>query len=242
MNEELSSFAYISSHDLQEPLRKIQTFSDRILEVEYHNLSEKGKDYFQRMRQGASRMQQLIKDILAYSRTTTSEKKLEYADLNELLAHAKVELEVLIMDKKALIESSGLPALRVIPFQIQQLFNNLLNNALKFSKENVRPHIVIGAEMVDGHSLELPLTGDHKLWHLTFKDNGIGFETIYAKKIFEVFQRLHARNEYGGTGIGLAICKKIVENHNGLIFAESVPGEGATFHIYLPDVAQVTPA
>lgn len=236
MNEELSSFAYISSHDLQEPLRKIQTFSDRILEIEYDNLSEKGKDYFQRMQHGASRMQQLIKDILAYSRTTTSEKKLEHTDLNELLGQAKVELEVLILEKKAVIENFGLPALKVISFQIQQLFNNLLNNALKFSKENVPPRVEIRAEIVEGHRINLPLASDQKFWHITFKDNGIGFEVIYAKKIFEVFQRLHGRNEYSGTGIGLAICKRIVENHNGLIIAESAPGEGATFHIYLPDI------
>ncbi|MGC1244109.1 MAG: PAS domain S-box protein [Chryseosolibacter sp.] len=236
MNEELSSFAYISSHDLQEPLRKIQTFSDRVLEIEYNNLSEKGKDYFQRMQRGAARMQKLIRDILAYSRTTTSEKKLEYTDLNDLLAQSKVELEVLIMEKKAIIESSRLPELKVIPFQMQQLFNNLLNNALKFSKEDVPPRIVISAEMVEGEALEHSNPAYPAYWHITFKDNGIGFESIYSKKIFEVFQRLHARNEYGGTGIGLAICKKIVENHNGVITAESSPDEGATFHIYLPVV------
>jgi signal transduction histidine kinase len=142
----------------------------------------------------------------------------------------------LIMDKKAVIESSRLPALNVIPFQIQQLFSNLLNNALKFSNENAPPHVVIRAEMVDGNGLESPLARDHQFWHITFEDNGIGFEAAYTKKIFEVFQRLHARNEYGGTGIGLAICKKIVANHDGVIFAESAPGEGSVFHIYLPQV------
>ena len=236
-NEELSSFAYISSHDLQEPLRKIQTFSDRIMELEYQNLSEKGKDYFKRMQAGAQRMQKLIRDILAYSRTTTSEKKLELTDLNELLAQSKGELDVMIMEKKAMIESDRLPVLNVIPFQVQQLFNNLLNNALKFSKSNEPPHIVIHAEIVDAKAVPQPYPNHAKKYcHISMKDNGIGFEPIYEKKIFEVFQRLHARNEYGGTGIGLAICKKIVENHNGVLTAEGQPNEGATFNIYLPVV------
>ena len=235
INEELSSFAYISSHDLQEPLRKIQTFSDRIMEMEYQNLSERGKDYFQRMQRGASRMQKLIRDILTYSRTTTSEKKLEYTDLNDLLAQSKGELEVMITEKKAVIESDKLPGIKVIPFQVQQLFNNLLNNALKFSREGVPPHVVIRAALVGAESLPKPYP-ENQYWHLSFQDNGIGFDPLYKKKIFEVFQRLHARSEYGGTGIGLAICKKIVENHDGLMTAEGIPNEGATFHIYLPVV------
>ena len=233
INEELSSFAYISSHDLQEPLRKIQTFSDRILELEYDNLSEKGRDYFQRMLRGASRMQKLIRDILAYSRTTTSEKIFELTDLNELLAQSKLELEVMITEKKAIVESDVLPSIKVIPFQMQQLFNNLLNNALKFSREGVRPHVVIRSEVVESDSV-LPGGQPRRVCHLTFTDNGIGFEPVYAKKIFEVFQRLHGRSEYGGTGIGLAICKKIAENHHGIIRADSKPNEGATFHVYLP--------
>ncbi|MEX2234599.1 MAG: PAS domain S-box protein [Cyclobacteriaceae bacterium] len=237
-NEELSSFAYISSHDLQEPLRKIQTFSDRILELEYQNLSEKGRDYFKRMQAGALRMQTLIRDILAYSRTTTSEKKLEMTDLNELLAQSMVELEVMILEKKAIIESDRLPAINVIPFQVQQLFNNLLNNALKFSKPEVQPHVVIRTEFVDGQIFKpaFPVPA-RQYCHISIKDNGIGFERIYEKKIFEVFQRLHARAEYGGTGIGLSICKKILENHNGMITAEGVPHGGAIFHVYLPVVS-----
>jgi PAS domain S-box-containing protein len=237
INEELSSFAYISSHDLQEPLRKIQTFCDRIIEMEYQNLSEKGKDYFQRMQAGASRMQKLIRDILAYSRATTADKKLEMTNLNDVLAQSKVELEVLIMEKKAVVESERLPTLNVIPFQVHQLFNNLLNNALKFSKKDVVPHIMIRSEMVDANTVPdaNPLVSK-TYCHLSVSDNGIGFEPEYKNKIFEVFQRLHSRTEYGGTGIGLAICKKIVENHNGFIRAEGVPRQGATFHLYLPVV------
>lgn len=235
INQELSSFAYISSHDLQEPLRKIQTFADRIVETEFENLTEKGKDYFRRMQAGAARMQKLIRDILAYSRTTTTEKIYEEKDLNELLVQSKSELEVRISDKNATIESDRLPTIRVIPFQIQQLFNNLLNNALKFSKRDVPPHVILRSEMILGKDAQhSDLVADQTYCHITFADNGIGFEPEYRNKIFEVFQRLHARSEYMGTGIGLAICKKIVENHNGFIFADGEVDKGATFHIYLP--------
>lgn len=235
INQELSSFAYISSHDLQEPLRKIQTFADRIVETEFENLTAKGKDYFRRIQAGAARMQKLIRDILAYSRTTTTEKIFEEKDLNDLLAQSKIELEVRISEKNAVIESDKLPTISVIPFQIQQLFNNLLNNALKFSKEEVRPHVRLTSKIVTGKNVPHPeAVPDKKYCHLRFFDNGIGFESEYNTKIFEVFQRLHPRSEYAGTGIGLAICKKIVENHNGFIFAEGKLGEGATFHIYLP--------
>ncbi|HEX8037677.1 MAG TPA: PAS domain S-box protein [Chryseosolibacter sp.] len=238
MNEELSSFAYISSHDLQEPLRKIQTFSDRILELEYNNLSDKGKDYFERMQRGAQRMQKLIHDILAYSRTTTSDKRLEETDLNEILKQSKNELEIQISEKNAVIESQPLPTLKVIPFQIQQLFNNLLSNALKFSKADVPPHIVVSSETVNADAVQgIYSPSATRYLHISIADNGIGFEPVYEKKIFEVFQRLHGRAEYGGTGIGLAICKKIVENHHGVLRAESIPNQGATFHIYLPFAA-----
>lgn len=237
INEELASFAYISSHDLQEPLRKIQTFSDRILEMEYNNLSEKGRDYFMRMLGGASRMQKLIRDILTYSRTTMYEKKLEATDLNHLLAHSASELEVMIAEKKATIESDTLPTIRVVPFQLQQLFNNLLSNALKFSKPDVPVHIVIRSETLAAEGLPEPTTTSAAEYcHLSFADNGIGFEPEFERKIFEVFQRLHNRNEFEGTGIGLAICKKIAENHGGFMTADGRPGLGATFHVYLPIV------
>lgn len=235
INEELSSFAYISSHDLQEPLRKIQTFSDRILEVEYNNLSDKGRDYFERMQRGAQRMQKLIHDILAYSRTTTADKKFEPTNLNEILNLSKTELEIQINEKNAVIESMPLPTLNVIPFQIQQLFNNLINNALKFSKPDRQPHIKITSEIAaDPEKIASLNLHPGTYCHISIKDNGIGFDPAFERKIFEVFQRLHGRSEYGGTGIGLAICKKIVENHRGILFAEGVPDQGATFHFYLP--------
>jgi PAS domain S-box-containing protein len=237
MNEELSSFAYISSHDLQEPLRKIQTFSDRIMELEYKNLSEKGKDLLQRMQQGALRMQTLIRDILAYSRTNTADQVFELTDLNTLIDQSKQELEVLILEKSAIIDCDNLPTIKVIPFQIQQMFTNLLSNALKFSKQGVTPRVMIRCELVSAEAVQPSLPGfDTKYYHLSVQDNGIGFEPLYSHKIFEVFQRLHGRSEYGGTGIGLAICKKIAENHSGVIRADAQVNQGATFHIYLPAV------
>ena len=158
-------------------------------------------------------------------------------NLNDVLAQSKVELEVMIIEKKAVIENDRLPTIKVIPFQVQQLFNNLLNNALKFSKKDVSPHIIVRSEMVDGRALPAAYAAAPTVYcHISFRDNGIGFEPEYEKKIFEVFQRLHGRGDYGGTGIGLAICKKIVENHNGFLTAESLPDQGATFHIYLPIV------
>jgi PAS domain S-box-containing protein len=237
MNEELSSFAYISSHDLQEPLRKIQTFSDRIMELEYNNLSEKGRDLLKRMQLGALRMQTLIRDILTYSRTNISDKVFELTDFNDLVSQSRQELEVVISERNATIECENLPNVMVIPFQIQQLFTNLLSNALKFSKANVAPHITISCELVSaGVAQSTVLDPDKQYYHIWVQDNGIGFEPVYASKIFEVFQRLHGRSEYGGTGIGLAICKKIVENHNGAIRAEGQLDQGATFHVYLPVV------
>src|SRR5690606_30654345 len=153
------------------------------------------------MQGGAARMQKLIRDILTYSRTTTAEKALEPTDFNLLLAQAKNELEVMILEKKATIDSDNLPTLNVIPFQMQQLFNNLLNNALKFSRPDVPPHVIICSEKVPASDLpESPSIAVKAYWHIRFEDNGIGFEPEYEKKIFEVFQQLHARTTLGGTG------------------------------------------
>lgn len=235
MNKELQSFAYISSHDLQEPLRKIQTFSDQIIERESENLSESGKDKFRRMQNAAKRMQALINDLLAYSRTNTQEIQLVKSNLNEIIENVQEDLKEELQLKNATLEIDPLGDAYIIPFQFHQLMFNLISNSLKFSKEEVTPVIKIKGKIGTGKKLDNDqLKADVDYCHIIFADNGIGFEQQYSKKIFEVFQRLHGKEVYQGTGIGLAIVKKIVENHHGLITASGEPGKGATFNIYLP--------
>lgn len=237
MNRELSSFAYISSHDLQEPLRKIQTFSSRILEVDEKALSEKGRDYFNRIQVAAQRMRLLIDDLLSYSRANAAERRYEITDLNKIIGDVIGDLENTIDEKKAVIECSPLPTIEVIPFQFHQLLANLLSNSLKFVRQNTTPYILIRASIIPAEKVpDLPKKVSDLYHHITVTDNGIGFNPEYKIKIFDVFQRLHAREEYVGTGIGLAICKKIVENHFGVITAEGKSGSGANFHVYIPTV------
>jgi PAS domain S-box-containing protein len=235
MNQELASFAYVSSHDLQEPLRKIQTFATRIVETEEQALSAKAKDYFGRMQNAALRMQKLIEDLLTYSRTNTSEKKFEEVNLNGLVNEVKADLKEIIDSKHARISVATLPTLPVIKFQFAQLITNIFTNALKFAKADVAPDIKVNYRKVNGDTLHEENVNPKKQYHhLSITDNGIGFEPEHKHKIFEVFQRLHGRSEYSGTGIGLAICKKIVDNHAGIISADSEPEKGATFNIYIP--------
>ena len=236
MNTELKSFAYISSHDLQEPLRKIQTFATRIKEKEQQHLSEAGKDYFRRMEAAAKRMQTLIEDLLAYSRTNNSERNFQKTDLNKIVEQVKTELNEDIIQKHATIETAPLCEAKIIPFQFQQLILNLISNSIKFSKPGQPPHIIIKSKIIDGSNLNVAPLSPHKTYyHLSFSDNGIGFDPQYKDRIFEVFQRLHGKDEFKGTGIGLAIVKKIVENHNGIITANSELNKGATFDIYFPE-------
>jgi len=235
MNYELQAFAYISSHDLQEPLRKIQTFASRILEKENQNLSAYGKDHFKRMQTAASRMQKLIDDLLAYSRTNTAERVFEKTNLNTIIEDVKDDLKEEIQEKGATIESNELGDLNVIPFQFHQLIYNIITNALKYSGNVRSPRIKITGEILNGIQLNNDkLSPLDKYCHISISDNGIGFEQQYSEKIFEVFQRLHGKTEYTGTGIGLAIAKKIVENHNGIITAIGEPDKGAIFEIYIP--------
>ncbi|HYC84767.1 MAG TPA: CheR family methyltransferase [Chryseosolibacter sp.] len=234
-NEQLNSFNYISSHDLQEPLRKIRTFSNLINKEERNNLSVTGKEYLFRMEQTVSRMQQLLDDLLAYSRTRTTEKAFEPADLNLLVDYVKKDFEETIAEKKAVIETINLGKANVITFQFKQLIQNLIGNSLKFAKKDTPPHIRIEGRRVTGAELQdIKLSPKTDYHYLSFTDNGIGFEPKYKDKIFEIFQRLHDREEYPGTGIGLAIVKRIVENHNGFIYANGQPQEGARFDIYIP--------
>ena len=234
-NKELQSFNHVASHDLQEPLRKIQTFISRIEENSFAALPEKNKEYFSRIKSAAHRMQLLINDLLAYSRANKEDGVFEITNLNETIENTKQEFATIIEELNATIQSSPLPRLSAIPFQMQQLFNNLIGNALKYTQPNVSPVITIQAEIVAGSQLPLELINTKgKFYKISIADNGIGFEQEYADKIFNLFSRLHANKEYAGTGIGLTICKKIVENHKGIITAAGKVNEGAVFTIFLP--------
>ena len=232
VNKELESFAYISSHDLQEPLRKIQTFSSRILDEEYQYLSDKGKFYFERLQHSALRMQILIRDLLAYSRTKTREKQFEVTDLNILLEEIIQGFREELEEKNGTIEANEQCEANIIPFQFRQLLQNLISNALKFTQPGKPPRIVIKSEIIKNNDLNFLKGKDY--CHITVSDNGIGFDLQYKERIFEIFQRLSTNKLYEGSGMGLAIVKKIVENHNGIITATSEINKGATFDIYLP--------
>ncbi|HUM45327.1 MAG TPA: PAS domain S-box protein [Chitinophagales bacterium] len=235
MNKELQSFAYISSHDLQEPLRKIQTFAMRLLEKESMNLSDNGKDLFKRMQGAALRMQTLIDDLLSYSRTTTSERKYEKTWLGKVVEQVKSDMKEELQQKNATIEATELCEVNIIPFQFRQLLHNLIGNSLKFSHPGSPPHITIKTRKAKGKEFQIENLDDEAMYcHISIADNGIGFEQHFSERIFEVFQRLHGRQDYQGTGIGLAIVKKIVENHEGIITASSELNKGATFDIYIP--------
>ena len=234
-NTELASFTYVASHDLQEPLRKIQTFSNLLLEKEFEKLSEYAKSIFGRLEVAAKRMQILIDDLLAYSRTNTTERKFKKIKLSAIIEEVKRDLKEEIKGKNALVESDVSYEINVLEFQFRQLLHNLINNSLKFARPGQAPHIKITSEIVEGSKYG----NDHRFieqnyFHLAITDNGIGFEPIYNEKIFELFQRLHGRQEYKGTGIGLAIVKRIVENHNGIITAHGEVDKGAKFDIFIP--------
>lgn len=234
-NAELESFTYIASHDLQEPLRKIQSFSKLILTKELANLSATSNDYFSRIIAAAQRMQHLIDALLNYSSSNSLDNQSLPTDLNGIIDEVIYNLNDIIEEKKAIIEKADLPKLNVVQVQFYQLFSNIISNALKYSRPHIVPLIKISANIIAADEIKTGTTDKKgKYWKITIADNGIGFDQQYEFKIFELFQRLHGRNEYEGTGIGLAICNKIVHNHNGFIVAAGHPGVGAEFTIYLP--------
>lgn len=234
-NMELDAFTYISSHDLQEPLRKVQTFANLILANEYQNLSEDGKTKFNRILYATNRMRELINSLLAFSRATLVDKRFEKVDLNDIITDVKEALCENLLEKNTVITTDFHDTVKVIPFQFVQLMENLIHNAIKFAQENVPLQITIKSRLISGSDTGNPeLSAETNYCHISFEDNGIGFEQQHHEKIFGVFQKLHGRDLYEGTGIGLAIVKKIMENHNGSINAVGEPLKGATFNIYIP--------
>jgi PAS domain S-box-containing protein len=224
-NAELEQFAYVASHDLQEPLRKIRAFGDRLREKHAAELGDDGRDYLARMLNAAARMQTLIQDLLTLSRVTSQPRPFGPVDLADVVRNVVSDLESRIEHLAGRVEVAALPVLIADRMQMAQLFQNVIGNALKFHKPGEPPVVKVRSE----------LTGDDPAAsRIVVEDNGIGFEEKYLDRIFQVFQRLHARNEYEGSGIGLAICRRIVERHGGRITATSSPGVGTTFLITLP--------
>jgi len=234
-NKELVEFNYAASHDLQEPLRKIQTFISRINEKEKDHLTETGKEYLERIVVAASRMRVLIDDLLQYSRTNKTDSSFEEVDLNDTAYASIQELSQLMEETNATVHFEELPRVKGIPFQLRQLFINLINNSIKYRKLNQPPIITVACDKVKANEEDNIEDNSTRMYHkITFLDNGIGFHPDDSKKIFLLFNRLHAKDSYQGTGVGLAICKKIVKNHYGFICAEGQPDEGAKIIIYLP--------
>ena len=239
-NRELQDFAYVASHDLQEPLRKVQAFGDRLQRKCAESLSEEGRDYVQRMRNASARMQTLIDDLLTFSRVTSNAKPFEPVDLKKVAEEVSSDLEVRIEQTGGCVEIGELPTIDADPSQMRQLFQNLIGNALKFHRPEEKPVIKIysknysltgGSFIIEGKQIHTD--GDNSC-EIVIEDNGIGFEEKYLDRIFTVFQRLHGRAEYEGSGIGLAVCRKIVERQGGTITASSQPGKGSAFFITLP--------
>ncbi|NNE76793.1 MAG: PAS domain-containing protein [Pricia sp.] len=234
-NAELESFNRVASHDLQEPLRKIQMFISRIETTEIDGLSEKGREYFKKVGNAAARMQSLIINLLTYSRIDAKHEDFESIDLNEVLEKAKDNLSTSIENSKTTISSQKLPEIMGVFYQLEQLFSNLISNAIKYKTIDENPYISIESEKIYRSQIPEDFFKGSKAYHkITITDNGIGFDAEHADKIFEVFQRLHPKSQYSGTGIGLAICKKIIENHHGYIYASSEVGKGSAFIFFLP--------
>ncbi len=232
-NRELELFAYVASHDLQEPLRKIQAFGDRLVGKFAEQLGEQGQDYLRRMQSAASRMRTLIEDLLMFSRVATKPLPFIPVDLAAVARAVVSDLEGRIQQTGGRVELGELPSLEADPTQMRQLVQNLIGNGLKFHRPGEPPVVRVEGRVVPEVS-DGPARPAGPWCEITVRDNGIGFEEVYAERIFQIFQRLHGRNEYDGTGIGLAVCRKIVERHGGTITAHSRPGQGAVFTVRLP--------
>ncbi len=235
-NRELQQFAYIASHDLQEPLRKIMSFGDRLSRKYDALLSGEGKEYITRMNNAAQRMETLINDLLSFSRVTETAMPFELTDLNKVFAEVISDMDVVERTKARINLPDNLPVIETSPSQMRQLFQNLLNNALKFVHAYRTPEVEVRCRLATGVDLpeNFSLLPEIDYCIIEIEDNGIGFDQAHSDRIFTIFQRLHGRSEYHGTGVGLAICKKIADNHQGAIFAEGREGKGATFTVVLP--------
>ncbi len=228
-NRELEDFASVAAHDLQEPLRKVQAFGDRLVAESESDLSEKGRDYLERMQKASGRMRVLIDDLLTYSRVATKAQPFELVDLADVMAEVQRTCETLIEETGGRLEVAELPVIEADATQMEQLLQNLITNAFKFHRPDVPPVVEVSGEVTGVHRQD-----DVKQLRLTITDNGIGFDQKYLEKIFTMFERLHGRDEYSGTGVGLAVCRRIVDRHNGQITAQGNPGEGSTFIVTLP--------
>jgi PAS domain S-box-containing protein len=234
-NEDLQQFAHVASHDLKEPVRKVRMFANRLSSEFDGTLPKSAKVYLSKMERAAERMYTMIEGVLQYSSLTAMEENIEEVDLNELIAFIKSDLEIAIDEKHAVIESATLPKVQGSDILLYQLFYNLINNSLKFAKPNVSPVIKINSDTVLATAGEgAHNDGVEAYYQISIKDNGIGFNEADSTRIFKPFSRLNSKDQFEGTGLGLALCKKIVERHGGMISASGVDGEGSTFYIYLP--------
>ncbi len=235
-NSELEQFAYSASHDLQEPLRKIKSFSDRLAQKHAPELNTESRLLLDKIGSSAARMQRLIHDLLAFSQLMRAPNTKEAVSLNKVLREVRSNLSLVILEKNAVITSDDLPVVNAYPSQMIQLFQNLIENSLKYSKPDLPPAIGISYALMKGSEIGncMPAHKNLDFHAITITDNGIGFAEEFADKVFALFQRLHGREDYEGTGIGLAICKRVVTNHNGYITAGAIEGLGASFSFYLP--------
>lgn len=226
-NNDLNHFASIASHDLQEPLRKITMFSSRIYQKDQANLSDDSKVYFEKIYSSIHRMNNLIQSILSFSKLGSKTIHRSSIEMNELIEEIKFDLEEVIEAKKAVINYVNLPTIKADRYQMTQLFQNIISNSLKYQKKDLAPVIAISAKIIDYK--------EKKYWKFTISDNGIGFSEQYSEQLFQMFVRLHPKHEFEGTGIGLALSKRIVDNHNGYIFADSKENVGSNFYILIPE-------